>query len=493
MTASSPSVVPTPVPPNAAPVTSISIAEIDESCRNPVLLLWASAALWLGIGALLELIAAIKTHAPGFLASSAWLTYGRLWPASLSLLVYGFALQAGLGAGLWILCRLGRSVLRGSWGIMAGGVLWNLGVLLGFGLILGGGSTGYEWLEMPRAATPILFSGYALIAAWSLVTLHYRKEQGLYPSQWFILAALLWFPWIYATAQVLLVFFPVRGVLQAVMDGWFRHNLFELTLAPLVLAVVFYFLPKLVGRALHSNYLVLFGFWLLFLFGSWGGVSRGEPVPSWLSAVSVVARVLMVVPVLAFALSWWRTGLISGAGSNVDPLLRFLWLAALSYLVTAALGTIAALPAMDRVVGFTVYAEGIAQLRIHGILAPALAVAVYYAVPRLLGASWPNPGWIRVHFWLAAIGVLLTVLPLVLGGIVQGSRINQPEIEFIKVVRSTVPFLGTSTLGLTLLWGGYLVFIAHLGRLFAVSCPCCASPAWLASIRPTNATGGNRS
>ena len=50
-----------------------------------------------------------------------------------------------------------------------------------------------------------LFLGYLLIAFFSLVTLHNRKERALGPSQWFLLAALFWFPWIYFTANYLLV------------------------------------------------------------------------------------------------------------------------------------------------------------------------------------------------------------------------------------------------------------------------------------------------
>ena len=38
------------------------------------------------------------------------------------------------------------------------------------------------------------------------------------------------------------------------------------------LAAAFYFVPKLTGRDLHSHYLALFAFWILVLFGSWGGV-----------------------------------------------------------------------------------------------------------------------------------------------------------------------------------------------------------------------------
>src|SRR5512137_2793687 len=79
----------------------VAPAEIDASCRLPLVVLFLSAAVWLVIGSAFALIASIKFHAPGFLADSAWLTYGRVRPAGTSSLLYGFCVQAGLGVGLW--------------------------------------------------------------------------------------------------------------------------------------------------------------------------------------------------------------------------------------------------------------------------------------------------------------------------------------------------------------------------------------------------------
>ena len=85
--------------------------EIDASCRVPVLLAFGSAAKWLVIGLLLGVVAAIKMHAPAFLAHCPWLTYGRVRPAYFDAIVYGFLSQAGIGAALWTLARCGRGRL----------------------------------------------------------------------------------------------------------------------------------------------------------------------------------------------------------------------------------------------------------------------------------------------------------------------------------------------------------------------------------------------
>src|SRR5207244_3485955 len=138
---------------------------------------------------------------------------------------------------------------------------WNLGVTLGMLGIFAGGSTGFEWLEMPRYASPILFGAYVLIGFCALTVFYTRRERSLYVSQWYLLAALFWFPWIYSAAQLLLVFFPVRGVLQASVNWWYINNLSQIWFGFVGLAAIFYFLPKLTGRPLYSVYLAMLAFW----------------------------------------------------------------------------------------------------------------------------------------------------------------------------------------------------------------------------------------
>src|ERR1035437_8159530 len=75
--------VSSPPPPSAAetglaPGATGVPAAIDASCRLPLVVLFLCAAVWLVIGSAFTLIASIKLHEPGFLADSAWLTYGRV-------------------------------------------------------------------------------------------------------------------------------------------------------------------------------------------------------------------------------------------------------------------------------------------------------------------------------------------------------------------------------------------------------------------------------
>ena len=406
-----------------APVAS---ADVDASCRAPVLLLVTAGTLWLVVGLLLGLLASVKFHTSAFLAGSPWLTYGRIQPAGVNALVYGFGLQAALGVALWMLARLGRTTLACPSTAVMGGLLWNVGVLAGCYAILVGDSTGFELLEMPGYASPVLFVAFAFLSVSALLTFQARRVNELYVSQWFILAALFWFAWIYSTANLLLVFLPVRGVMQALVNWWYLNNLFTVVLGFLGLATVFYFVPKLTQRPLHSYGLALFTFWALALFGPWGGVAPGSPLPAWIPSVSSFFTFLTLIPVLAVAVNLGKTSersadLRSGTDSpGRRPTLQFIRFGAFAWLAFNLIAVAVAGRDASFVMHFTWLVRAQTELFLFGFLAMVLFGAIHYIVPALLPCGEICPKIGRFTFWAGVGGTLLTVIPLVVGGVSEG-------------------------------------------------------------------------
>ncbi|MEP6663570.1 MAG: cbb3-type cytochrome c oxidase subunit I, partial [Verrucomicrobiota bacterium] len=291
------------MPATSATSEILSSKEIDASCRFPVFFFFVSAAIWFFISSLLALIVSIKLHSPNFLAGCEWLTYGRLRPAQLDSLLYGFAAPAAFGVMLWLFCRLGRTRLVAPHALLLAAKLWNVGVLVGTVGILIGDNTGFAWLEFPRYASLILFLAYLLIGIVAVLTFHARRQRSLFPSQWYLFAALFWFAWIYSAANLLLVFAPVRGVVQLCVNGWFTGNLLNVWLSLIGVGTIFYFVPKLTHRPLHSYYLALGAFWGIALLGGWGNINISAPLPSWIPALSNIAAVMMILPVVCVALN----------------------------------------------------------------------------------------------------------------------------------------------------------------------------------------------
>src|SRR2546429_902827 len=133
----------------ASDAEQLERARIDASTRVPVLMFYASAMVWLLIGTLLAGFVSFKTTSPDWLSDIGFLTWGRLSPVLMNVMIYGWASMAAMGTATWLMARLCRTTLRHPLLIVAGTWFWNIGVLIGLTAILMGYSTGYQWLEFP--------------------------------------------------------------------------------------------------------------------------------------------------------------------------------------------------------------------------------------------------------------------------------------------------------------------------------------------------------
>ena len=429
-------------------------SRIDASCRVPLLALFGGAALWLVVGLALSIIASLTFHAPHMFADCAWLTYGRVQPAANDLILYGFCIPAALGVMLWIFARLSQTELVLPLVPIVAANIWHFGVLVGIVAILIGDSTGFMWLEFPRGSSVLLFAAFLLIAISAVATFGQRKERELYPSHWFLLAALLWFPWIYSTANLFLASsHPVRGVTQAVIGWWFANNLIFIWLALVGLGVAFYFLPKIAGRPLQNNYFALFAFWTLMIFGTWCGIPQGAPVPAWLPALSWVASPLTIVPLIAIAIIFVKTVCGANVHCKGGPFC-YIKFGTVAFLLSSLMLIASGCPHFSKIVGFTWFGPAQTQLQILGFFAIVICGAIYELLPRVMGFGLPFPKFVRVQHWFFMLGIILLVVSLAVGGIVQGLKNYSLE--------SSLPFLRVSTLGLLFLLLGSLLFAANI-------------------------------
>lgn len=437
-------------------------SEIDVSCRVPLLVLFISAAVWLVLGSLFGFLASLIFHKPDWFGNSFTFSYGHLTALRTTSFLYGGGMQLGLAITLWLFCRLGRTPLVQPILVTVGAALWNLGVTVGVIGILAGDATGFENLDMPRYAALIVFLGYLLVAIFTVMTLHARRERPLFVSHWFLLAALFWFAWIYSTANLSLLVFPVRGVTQAVIAWWFSGNLQIVWLGLVGIGAIFYFVPKLTNRELNSEYLALFTFWMLILFASWIGVPNSAPVPAWMPALSTVGAVLTLIPVLTFALNLHGTVEGKYLIFTTQPLLKFIGVGIVAFIIASLMNAVSSLIQVSQVTDFTWFTPARTQLYTYGFFAMVMFGASYYIVPQLIGADFPAPKLINVHFWLATTGILLIVLPFAIGGIVQGTMLQNPGNAFPKITKVSLMFLRLTIVG------DLLILLGHLGFAFNV-------------------------
>jgi cytochrome c oxidase cbb3-type subunit 1 len=385
----------------------------------------------------------------------------------MNVMVYGWASMAAMGTAIWLMARLCRTTLRHPLLIVTGIWFWNIGVLIGVIGILMGYSTGYQWLEFPPYAAVVLFVAYALIISWAVLMFRFRRGDQIYITQWYLLGAFLWFPWLYAAAQAMLFVVPVQGVMQAAVGWWYANNLLFLWLGAIALGTAYYMIPKVIGRPVYSYHLATIGFWTYALFSSWTGMQRlvDGPFPAWMITASIAATILTIIPVATVGLNHHMTMQGYFPVMRYSPTLRFTVFGAMSYTVFSVVGILMSLRSTARYLHFTEASIAYSHLGLYAFFTMIMFGSMYYIVPRLVGREWRYATLIKLHFWASAYGIGLMSLMLLVGGFVQGASQNDPSLPFIESTGSVLPYLRGRTLAALLLTISHFIFAFHFGLM----------------------------
>jgi cytochrome c oxidase cbb3-type subunit 1 len=344
--------------------------------------------------------------------------------------------------------------------IVIGAIIWNIGLVIGIWLLLVGRNNGMEWLELDRYfSVPFLVVGGGLVAVSLLGTLANRKAPHLYVSVWYIIGAFIWFPVIYIAGN-----WPtLKGAESGAANWFYAHNALGLWFAPICLAAIYYFMPKVLGRPIHSYQLSLLGFWSLAFFYALNGMHHliGGPIPTWMITTSVVASVLMVIPILAIAVNHHMTMIGRFGALRYSPTLRFIVIGAIAYTAVSLQGSFTALREVNRVTHFTQWTVAHAHVGAYAFVTFALFGAIYYIMPRITRREWPSPALIRWHFWLVLIGISAYVISLTVAGVFQGLALLDPDTPFQISVDRTIWALWVRSVAGLLLTAGHFVFAYH--------------------------------
>jgi len=446
---------------------SSTVSETDVTSRGGLSLLLVSALAWLVLGTLLAFIAGIQLHSPLFLSDLPALTHGRVVAMAETALVYGWGGNAAVAVALWLLSRFGGAPLRGP-GLLVGGTLfWNIGLGVGIFALGAGEGTSIAYLQLPAYLHPLLLVSFGAMATPGVLAWTGRRRDDTYASQWYALAALFLFPWLYSAAQVMLLDRPVRGVAQAVVAAWYGQNVLGLWLVPVALAAAYYLVPKLNGRPLPHYGLATLGFWVLVVLGSWSGGRHlvGSPAPVWVSSVGIVAACLMIFHYLVIAINF-PAGLFGGGR---DTALRFVRLGLWAYVIGGVCDTIFSFHAFAPQLQFTYFPQAQTALLLTGAITFLLFGAFYEMAPRVTGVAWPSAGLTRMHYLTLSAGTGLTVAGLAVAGWVQGNAQLDPENTYAAVAAAARPWLLVATGGQAILFLAALVVFVNFVRLQLVA------------------------
>jgi cytochrome c oxidase cbb3-type subunit I len=451
--------------PTPAEQDALLRAGIDRSLRHPVMFFLTSGAAWLAVSIVLGIISSAKVHSPEFLGSYGWATYGRMAPAHLNALIYGWGFQAAFAVIIWLMARLSRKECTSAGIILAAGHIWNLGVMLGVIGILSGFSTGMPWMEFPAFAWPVLLFSYTAIVLGSFVQFRVQSEGHVYISQWYLLAAMIWFPWVFITANTLLHCLPGHPLMAAGINAWYKSALMFLFFTPVALGTAYYLAPKVTGRAVFSYSLAKLGFWSLAIIAPWAGMQKmtGAPIPYFMPYLGAAATILLFIPIIAAGVNLLRTMIAAKEIIGSSPSLRFTAAGIIGMLLLAFAAVLLNLPNSTLpLTQFSLSGYGFEILALYGFFSFVMFGAIYFIVPRVTKREWLSRRLITFHFYVSIYGLIGVALVALFGGLQQGAAQEEWQQPWQSAATAVLPYAVFTTVSWCLILISNVFFFLHL-------------------------------
>ena len=347
---------------------------------------------------------------------------------------------------------LARFELKSNWLPVLGGWVWNLTLTYGLLQVLLGQLNGFALLEMPKEVAPAMVVAFLFAALWPAVAFARRPTGNVFVSQWYIIGATFVFPVITVVAQLMLLWCPTLGVMQALVHSWFYQNLILLWLGGSALSAVYYFIARESGRTISAYYLATIGFWTYFLFANWTGPATllGSPIPVWIQSVGVIAALMMLVPTVITAINFFgtlapRKG-ISQSWNNTT--LRFVLVGATSFILVSLINVVFSTRSLNAWVRFTEFAQAQEHLTLYTFVSMVIFGAAYYILPRLTGSTWPYAKCVHTHFWACAAGSAILVVAGLTHGWAAHARTDFVVAAVPNLIAAVLLFIGHAAFAL---------------------------------------------
>jgi len=428
-----------------------------------------TSAFWMVIATFMGLWGATELIAPDLSGRLGWLTFGRIRPVHVNLVLFGFVTPGLLAAAFYYVPRLLRTELYSETLGKVTVVAWNIVLLAILVSLCLGYTQGREYAE-PIWVIDVLVVGVLVLIFYNFTaTVKRREEPFLYVSIWYVLAAVILTAITYCLGNV--IWRPHTGALTGIPDAillWFYgHNIFGLLLTPLSAGVAYYVIPRACRAPLYSHTLSLLGFWSLIVIFTHIGTHHllQVPVPTWLKVIAITDSVAMVIPVMAFLINIWYTAKGRLGEIHADIGAKFVFTGTIMFFFVSIQGLMMSLPQVQRVTHFNNYVVGHAHVGVLGFAGMIALGGLYTILPRISGRPLYSRFLADLQYWLILIGVSGFGIILTIAGLIQGNAwLNGetvyrvlPEIHMYYIVRAgfglmifTAAVIGLYNMGETL-------------------------------------------
>ena len=451
---------------------------------------------WAAVGMLAGVFIAAQLSWPHLLyfPEAGWLNFGRVRPVHTSGVIFAFGGNALIATSFWVVQRTCKARLAG--GIAPWFVFWGyqLFIVLAATGYLAGATQSREYAE-PEWYTDIwltiVWVAYLLVF---LGTIWKRKEPHIYVANWFYLSFIVTIALLHlinnASVPVGLLnhrsYSAFAGVQDALVQWWYGHNAVGFFLTAGFLGMMYYFVPKRVGRPVYSYRLSIVHFWSLIFIYIWAGPHHLHytALPQWAQTLGMTFSIMLWMPSWGGMINGLMT--LSGAWDKLrtDPVVRMMVVAMAFYGMATFEGPVMSIRAVNALSHYTDWTVGHVHSGALGWNGFITFAAIYCMVPWLWKKKeMYSTKLIEWHFWIATTGILLYISSMWVSGIMEGLmwREYTPQgflaYSFIETVSAKHIENVIRTIGGLMFLSGALIMIFNIWKTITTPNPALADDA----------------
>ncbi|HEY1059711.1 MAG TPA: cytochrome-c oxidase, cbb3-type subunit I [Limnobacter sp.] len=431
-----------------------------------------AAVLWGVVGMAVGCWIAAQLAWPQLGQGVAWLGYGRLRPLHTNAVIFAFGGCALFATSYYVVQRTCNVRLISDklaafhfWG-------WQLVIVAAAISLPMGYTQGKEYAELEWPIDVLITFTWLAYAAVFFGTLAIRKVKHIYVANWFYGAFIIAVALLHVVNSAAIPagwmksYSVYAGVQDAMVQWWYGHNAVGFFLTAGFLGMMYYYIPKQVGRPVYSYRLSIVHFWALIFTYMWAGPHHLHytALPDWTQSIGMVFSLILLAPSWGGMINGIMT--LSGAWHKLrdDPILRFLIVSLSFYGMSTFEGPMMSIKTVNALSHYTDWTIGHVHSGALGWVGFITMGSLYYMVPRLFGQTHMHSKQaIEVHFWVSTIGIVLYIAAMWIAGVMQGLmwRDLNPDgtltYSFVESVKATYPYYVVRFLGGVLYVTGMLV------------------------------------
>jgi len=436
------------------------------------------SVVWGVVGMLVGLWIAAELVWPALNFDLQWISFGRLRPLHTNAVIFAFGGCALFATSYYVVQRTCQVRLFGEklaaftfWGWQA--VIVAAAVSLPLGITT---SKEYAELEWPiDILIAVVWVAYAVVF---IGTIAKRRVKHIYVANWFFMSFILAVAMLHIVNSLALPagwlksYSAYAGVQDAMVQWWYGHNAVGFFLTAGFLGIMYYFIPKQVGKPIYSYRLSVVHFWALIFTYIWAGPHHllYSALPDWAQSLGMVFSLVLLAPSWGGMINGMMT--LSGAWSRLrtDPILKFLIVSLSFYGMSTFEGPMMSIKTVNALSHFTDWTVGHVHSGALGWVGFVSIGALYFLIPKLFGRELYSNKLAELHFWIATVGIVLYITSMWAGGVMQGLMWRAVDGEgnltynFVETVQAMHPYYLVRFLGGVLYLTGMLIMVYNLVR-----------------------------